>query len=162
MPDPETSPSSRVSATIEATRESIYRAFTDPAALEAWQAPGEMTGTVHDFDLREGGGYDMSLYYPADDAGAGKTSASEDRFTTRFLSLEPPARIVQAVTFDTNDPNYSGEMMMTITLAEAGAGTEVTIAYANVPPGISPKDNAAGTRDSLRKLAAYVSRAGQS
>ena len=160
MPDPGSS--SRVSASISASREAIYRAFTEPAALEAWQAPGEMTGIVHDFDLREGGGYDMSLYYPADDAGAGKTSASEDRFTTRFLSLEPPARIVQAVTFDTTDPNFGGEMMMTVTLAEAGPGTEVTIAYANVPPGISPEDNAAGSRDSLRKLAAYVRSAGRS
>jgi hypothetical protein len=32
----------------------------------------------------------------------------------------------------------------------------VTIAFANIPPGIRPEDNDAGTRSSLEKLARYV------
>jgi hypothetical protein len=49
---------------VKATPEALYRAFTDPAALAVWQAPGDMTGKVHSFDYRVGGGYQMSLYYP--------------------------------------------------------------------------------------------------
>ena len=41
------------------------RAFTDPAAMAVWLAPGDMTGEVHSFDDRVGGGYQMSLYYPS-------------------------------------------------------------------------------------------------
>jgi uncharacterized protein YndB with AHSA1/START domain len=36
--------STRTSRVIKASRETIYRAFTDPAALAAWQVPGAMTG----------------------------------------------------------------------------------------------------------------------
>ena len=52
---------------INASAEAIYKVFTSPKALEAWLAPGEMIGKVHSFDLRVGGGYQMSLYYPLSD-----------------------------------------------------------------------------------------------
>lgn len=75
---------------IRATAETIYTAFSKPEALEAWLAPGEMTGKVHDFDFQVGGGYKMSLFYPADEKVIrGKTTAKEDRFTSRFVELIP-------------------------------------------------------------------------
>lgn len=147
----------RASTTIAAPREAIYRAFTDPDALVAWQAPDGMTGTVHAFDLRVGGGYTMSLFYPeSDDADSGKTAAREDRYTARFVELTPPARIVQAIVFETADPAFAGEMTMTVTLEAVEGGTAVTISFANIPPGIRPEDNDAGTRSSLATLARSV------
>ncbi|HKG26117.1 MAG TPA: SRPBCC family protein [Thermomicrobiales bacterium] len=153
------SPSANAGTTrlINAPREALYRAFTDPDALVVWQVPGEMTGKVHAFDARVGGGYRMSLFYPASEGEArGKTAAREDRYTARFVELAPPSRIVEAIAFDTTDPAFAGEMVMTVTLAERGGGTEVTIAFDNIPPGIGPEDNDAGTRSSLAKLARYV------
>ena len=148
---------SRTSAVIAAPREAVYRAFTDPAALAAWQAPEGMTGVVHEFDGRVGGGYRMSLFYPESDAAPqGKTAEREDRYAARFVELVPPARIVQAITFDTADPAFAGEMTMTVTLAEAAGETEVTIAFAGLPPGIRPEDNDAGTRSSLANLARFL------
>lgn len=147
----------RTSRLIHASPESIYRAFTDPDALVAWQAPGEMTARVHHFDLRVGGGYQMSLHYPASEPGSpGKTGEKEDRYTARFLELSPVTRIVEAITFDAQDPAFSGEMTMTIALDERDDGTEVTIAFENIPSGIRPEDNDAGTRSSLEKLARFV------
>jgi uncharacterized protein YndB with AHSA1/START domain len=35
-------------------------------------------------------------------------------------------------------------------------GTEVTMRFEHIPPGIRPEDNDAGTRSSLEKLARYV------
>lgn len=148
--------SSRTSEVIASPRAAVYRAFTDPAALAAWQAPEGMTATVHAFDGRVGGGYRMSLFYPETEQAAGKSAAREDRYEARFVALDPPARIVQAIAFDTTDPAFAGEMTMTVTLVEVAGGTEVTIAFAGLPPGIRPEDNDAGTRSSLAKLARYV------
>jgi uncharacterized protein YndB with AHSA1/START domain len=50
----------RTASVIKAPCEALYRAFTDPAALAVWLSPGEMTGKVHAFDARVGGGYRMS------------------------------------------------------------------------------------------------------
>ncbi len=142
---------------IKAPREALYRAFTDPAALAVWLAPGEMTGRIHQFDGRVGGGYTMSLFYPSsEEVYRGKTSEREDRFTARFVELKPPARIVQAISFDSDDPAFSGEMTMVVTLEERDDGTEVTILFENIPLGIRPEDNDEGTRSSLEKLARYV------
>ena len=149
--------STRTSRLIKAPREALYRAFTDPAALAVWLAPGEMTGRIHEFDGRVGGGYNMSLFYPAsEEVYCGKTSEGEDRFTARFVELKPPARVVQAISFDSDDPAFSGEMTMVVTLEERDDGTEVTILFENIPPGIRPEDNDEGTRSSLEKLARYV------
>jgi hypothetical protein len=47
-------------------------------------------------------------------------------------------------------------MTMVVTFEDRDGGTEVTIAFENIAPGIRPKDNDAGTRSSLGKLARYV------
>ena len=152
--------STRNTALIHASPEAVYRAFTDPDALAAWLVPGGMTGQVHHFDLRVGGGYQMSLYYPpSNGAPRGKTAEREDRYTARFVELQPPHGIVEAITFESSDPAFAGEMMLEVTLAAANGGTAVTIAFTDIPPGIRPEDNEAGTRSSLDKLARYLDRA---
>jgi uncharacterized protein YndB with AHSA1/START domain len=142
---------------IRASPEVLYRACTDPVALAAWRAPGDMTGEVHRFDLRVGGGYEMSLYYPASETNArGKSSAREDRYTARFVELTPPRRIVEAISFDSPDPAFAGELRMEVTLEAADGGTIVTFVFKDLPPGIRPEDNELGTRLTLEKLARYV------
>ena len=106
MTDANPAASTRTSRVIKAPREALYRAFTDPAALAVWLSPGEMTGKVHEFDARVGGGYRMSLFYPSSEqVYRGKTSEREDRFTARFVELTP-SRIVQAISFDSVDPAF--------------------------------------------------------
>ena len=159
MTDARPHASTRNAIFIKAPREALYRAFTDPAALAAWLAPGDMTGQVHRFDLGVGGGYQMSLYYPPSERTArGKSAAREDRYTARFVELRPPSRTVEAITFDSADPAFSGEMRMEVTLEAEADGTTVSIAFENIPPGIRPEDNEAGTRSALEKLARYVER----
>ncbi|HEY7356901.1 MAG TPA: SRPBCC family protein [Ktedonobacterales bacterium] len=157
MTDAHSRASTRSSKFIQASPETIYRAFTDPAALAIWLAPGDMTGAVHHFDGRVGGGYEMSLYYPASEPTArGKTGDREDRYTARFVELTPPSSIVEAITFDAADPAFSGEMLMEVALEAENGGTTVSIAFTNIPPGIRAEDNEAGTWESLEKLARYV------
>jgi uncharacterized protein YndB with AHSA1/START domain len=157
MTDAQARGSTRNTRFIRAPREALYRAFTDPAALAVWLAPGDMTGQVHHFDGRVGGGYEMSLYYPASDTAArGKSAEREDRYTARFVELAPPGRIVEAITFDSADPAFAGEMIMDVTLEPTDGGANVTIVFRDLPPGIRPEDNETGTRLTLEKLARYI------
>jgi uncharacterized protein YndB with AHSA1/START domain len=146
--------STRTSQMIKAEPEAVYAAFLDPAALVEWPPPGEMTGKIHDFDARVGGGYRMSLYYPEDERRFhGKTAEREDRVAVRFVELTPPRRIVQAVKFVTDDPALRGEMTMTATFEDAPGGTVVTLLFENLPPGVRAEDNDTGARLSLEQLA---------
>jgi uncharacterized protein YndB with AHSA1/START domain len=146
--------SSRTSRIIRADREKLYRAFVDPAILLAWLPPGDMTGKMHAFDARVGGGYDMSLFYPSGEGpGPGKTDDREDRVRVGFVLLEPPDRIVETVDFVTDDPELGGEIRLVVTFRDAPGGTEVTMAFEDLPPGLKPEDNDTGARQSLEQLA---------
>ncbi len=149
--------STKNSRIIFATAAKIYDAMTTANGLEAWQAPGEMTGKVHHIDAREGGGYEMSLYYPAGEQRAmGKTADNVDRFKVNFVQLIPSRKIVETVNFTGDDPAFAGTMTIEISLEPAAGGTEVTFLFTDIPRGIKPEDNETGTISSLDKLARYV------
>ncbi|BCH23273.1 hypothetical protein MesoLjLb_30580 [Mesorhizobium sp. L-8-3] len=77
---------SRAARVIRANPEALYEAFVDPEALAAWLPPAEMTGRIHQFDARIGGGYRMSLFYPTDEHDRrGKTRDREDMVEVRFV-----------------------------------------------------------------------------
>ena len=99
----------------------------------------------------------MSLYYPSTQPPSqGKTSEREDRYSAKFVELLPPEKIVEAITFDTVDPAFSGEMIMEVTLEPEEGGTTVSIVFNHIPYGIRPEDNELGTRSTLEKLARFV------
>ncbi|MCL5997711.1 MAG: SRPBCC family protein [Chloroflexi bacterium] len=149
--------STRVSRMIKAPRRKVYQAFLDPEAVAAWMAPDTMRSRVHTFDPREGGQFRISLTYqkPAD-SQRGKTSGDTDTYHGRFVQLVPDEKIVEAIEFESQELGFAGEMRMTVLLADVEGGTEVSLHYENVPTGIRPEDNEAGSRSSLQKLAALV------
>ncbi len=147
----------QVSRIIKAPRPKVYRAFLDPEAVAAWLAPDTMRVRVHTFDPREGGQFRISLTYQnPEDAARGKTTGDTDTYHGRFVKLVPDELIVEAIEFESPDPSFAGEMRMTVRLADADDGTEVSLLYENVPAGIRAEDNEAGSRQSLQKLAALV------
>jgi len=126
----------------------------DPAVLVEWLPPAAMTGRIHAFDARVGGGYRTSLYFPQGEPSPhGKSAESEDRVEVRFLDLAPARRILEAVTFVSNDPAFLGEMTVEVTFEPVPGGTEVTFLCRNLPPGLRAADNEAGARLSLEQLA---------
>lgn len=142
----------RASRLIHASPSALYRAFKDPEAMETWLPPAGMTGHMERFDFREGGSYRMRLVYD-DNRGDGKSSADADDVEVRFIRLVEDRRIEQAVTFDADDPKFSGVMKMTWTFTSVPQGTEVSVRCENVPEGISAEDHAAGLSSTLENLA---------
>ena len=140
---------------IRATPEKIYQAFADAAALETWLAPGSMRGKVHRLDFREGGGYEMSLFY-MEGQDRGKTRANEDRFAARFVELVPNQKIVEVVKFESGEEIFSGEMTMEVRLEPVSGGTKVTFLFRDIPAGVRPEDNEKGTEETMEKLARFV------
>jgi len=147
--------STRIHLHVNAPRERVYRALVDANTIAAWMVPTGMTSHVHEFDPREGGTFRISLTYD-EPARAGKTTAHTDTYHGRFVQLVPNERVVEVVEFETADPGLRGEMTITITLADAGGGTDVLAIHDGLPRGLSAAENEAGWRSSLAKLAALV------
>jgi uncharacterized protein YndB with AHSA1/START domain len=149
--------STQVSTLIKAPREVVYRAFLDPNAMASWLPPDGMKGEVHTFEPRPGGTFRMSLtYLDRQDSPRGKTSENTDTVEGKFVELVPNEKIVQVTKFESDQPDFAGEMRITWSLANADEGTEVTVLCENIPQGIRLEDNETGSRSSLRNLAAFI------
>lgn len=86
----------------------------------------------------------------------GKTQEKEDRFIARFIELIPNKKIVQAVNFKSNNPDFSGDMIVEVTIEPTEDGSMVTYFFKDIPKGIKTEDNEKGTILTLEKLANYV------
>jgi uncharacterized protein YndB with AHSA1/START domain len=141
------------SRVILTTPRAIFRAFIDPEALVNWRAPAGMTARVQSFDPRPGDGYRMILTYDDPTGAPGKTDPATDVVNVRFVELDPETRIVEAITFESDDPAFTGTMTLTTTMATVNGGTKVSFMAENVPHGISEEDHRKGMESSLKKLA---------
>ncbi|MBL8270169.1 SRPBCC domain-containing protein [Steroidobacter sp.] len=141
---------------IAASAATLYRAHMDPQALMQWLPPEGMKGHIEQFDARVGGSYRMVLTYQQPDAaGSGKTTENSDAVQGRFVALIPDRQIVQIVEFQSDDPQFAGEMTITWTFLPVPEGTQVTVRCEDVPPGIQPEDHQAGLASSLSNLADF-------
>ena len=133
---------SRVSRFVQAPREAVYRACSEPQELVRWRMPRTMSARLLDVD---GATYRMALFYP---------DGRADTFTATFVERVPAERIVERVRLDA--PDRAGEMTMTTTLRAVTGGTEVVVVCENPPSSIRPEDNEEGTRQALARLAALI------
>jgi uncharacterized protein YndB with AHSA1/START domain len=147
--------STRIRRLIHAPRPRVYAALIDPEAVARWRFPAGMTCEVHEFDAREGGSLRVSLTYEAPDR-AGKTEGRTDTYRGRFVRLVRDELVVEADAFETEDPEFRGEMVSTITLSDADGGTELIAVHEGLPEGVSLADNEAGWSEALTRLAALV------
>lgn len=145
----------RASRLIDAPVGRVFDALLDREALEAWLPPGDMTGRFERFDPTPGGSYRLVLTYANPESQA-KSSADSDIVEVRYLDIVPNDRVVQAVDFVADAPDFAGTMTMTWRLEEEAGGTRVEIIAGDVPEGISARDHAEGLASSLRNLATFV------
>lgn len=124
--------------------------------MERWIPPTSMTGRMSHFDFREGGSYRLRLTYTEPQHGRGKSSEDSDEVEVHLTKLEDGRRIEWEVTFDSEDPAFSGIMRMIWTFRPEGDATLVTVQAENVPEGIGPEDHEAGMVSSLENLAEFV------
>jgi uncharacterized protein YndB with AHSA1/START domain len=147
--------STRVSQHVNASRPAVYRALLDADAIAKWRVPAGMSGHVHQFEVREGGPFRISLTYDTPD-GTGKSAPHTDTYHGHFRTLVPDVQVVEVFEFETADPALRGTMTMTTTLTDAGGGTDVLVVHEGIPDSIPAADNETGTRMALANLARLV------
>jgi uncharacterized protein YndB with AHSA1/START domain len=101
-----TDPEIVTSRVLDAPRERVFEAFSDPARLARWWGPAGFSSTFHEFDLRPGGHWRFILHGPD---GANYPNESV------FVEVVKPERIV----FDHLSDHW---FRMTITLSARPAG----------------------------------------
>lgn len=143
-----------------ASRDRVWKAWTDPALIAQWWGPAGFTAPVIRVDLREGGKYLFSMRSPE---GQESWSTGEYRevvpmerlvFTDSFADAE--GNVVPASAYGMSG-DWPRELQVTVTFEEHGGGTRMTLRQVGIPAGEMLDATVAGWNESLAKLAGVLS-----
>ena len=145
---------------LDAPREKVWEAWTNPEEIKKWWGPKDFTAPSIQSDFREGGTYLWAMESPD-----GQVYWS----TGTYREIVPLERIVVTDSFADENGNvvpgthygmpddFPLEMEITITFEDAGEGrTKLTIRHAGMPATEVGQQAEGGWNESLDKLAAVV------
>jgi len=101
---------------LNAPRELVYEAFTQPQHVAQWWGPNGFTNTIHEMDVRPGGVWRFIMHGP---------DGTDYSNRVVFQEVQPPERLVYEHGSDIdNDPN---RFHVTTTFKDQGAKTLITM-----------------------------------
>jgi uncharacterized protein YndB with AHSA1/START domain len=136
----------RLHRVLTATPQKVYRAFIEPDAMAKWLPPNGFVCTVHQMDAKVGGTHRMSF--------RNFTTGHSHSFGGKYLEMVPNERLRYTDKFD--DPNFPGQIEVTVTLKKVSVGTELHIVQERLPDAIPLEACYLGWQESLRNLARLV------
>jgi len=147
-----------ITRVLDAPREVVWKAWTDPARFMLWWGPKGFTSPVCRIDLHVGGKYLYCMRSPA----------GQDYWSTGvYRDIVPLERIVCTDSFADSEGNvvaasYYGmrgywplEMVVTVTFEEDGGKTIMTLRHDGIPRNMK-SDCEAGWSGSFDKLAGIL------
>ena len=128
--------------------ERLFAAFADETQVAAWLRPAPEIGlTVLDFDFRVGGAYRFAYRLP---------DAQIVRIGGIYRAIERPRRIVFSWQIEAPDPHAGIESEVTVTIAPAGSGSDLSIRHQRLTLPGAVERHAAGWNGALAHLAAQL------
>jgi uncharacterized protein YndB with AHSA1/START domain len=106
----------KLTRTLPADRETVWRAMTDPDRFSDWWGPRGFTTPSVDFEPRVGGRYRIAMQPPEGELF---------HLHGEFREVEPPSRLSYTFVWEPPDPD-DRETLVTIVLAELDGQTEVS------------------------------------
>jgi uncharacterized protein YndB with AHSA1/START domain len=141
----------RIVRTIEAPRDEVFRAWTDPEQLRRWWGPGEFTCPEAEVDLQPGGTYKLVMQPTAGDPFVlGGT----------FREVEVPERLVYTWRWETGPAADGSESLVSVEFHDRGDVTELVLVHSDFPPSHGAAPYQMGWEGGLVKLEAMMSGSG--
>lgn len=133
---------------FEAPRELVWAAWTDPQHIRAWSAPHGFSIPHCEGDLRVGGAWRATMVAP---------DGAEHRLAGVYREIVPPARLVFSHAWLDAEGRAGPETLVTVTLAEEGRGTRLTLVQSGFASASARDGHADGWSQCLERLAGYLS-----
>jgi len=134
---------------INAPRERVYRAWTDPAQLKEWWGPDWVRTRNITADVRVGGKYRWDLTDPDGD----EMSAFGE-----YRELVPGKKIVFTWKWDDDENWEEHNSVVTVELSDRDGGTEVRLIHEKLPSEASRDRHNEGWNSVLDRLEKFVSK----
>ena len=138
-------PTLEVRRTIRAPRQRVFDAWTKAEALKARHAPGPLTVSLAEIDLRPGGAYRIHMREP---------DGREHRVSGVYREVDPPNRVVY--TWGWEGDHVVKDSVVTIEFHDRGDGaTEVVLTHAGILDDKERADHEKGWTAIMDKLEAH-------
>ena len=145
----------RLSRVYSASREVIYKAWTNPEILGRWFGPHSHRCQVEKLDVREGGEYQIRMIPIVDDSDCGGDSTQDSVCGGKFVSLKAAEEIV--MTFDWIENGFEmGPTLLTIKLTDTDNGTRLDLVHEKIPTVEAADAHKGGWEGSLECLQEYL------
>ena len=119
----------RTSRLLDAPRDLVWKAWTEPERLAEWMSPAGVTVAHTAMDLRVGGIYHYGLRNPDGDIYWGRWVFQEITAPERLVVITSFSDPAGGVTRHPLGPEWPLETHSTTTLAEEDGGTRLTLAW---------------------------------
>jgi uncharacterized protein YndB with AHSA1/START domain len=142
----------QLNKTIKTTRNRAFAAWTQPAELLQWFAPGPMKAESIDVDLRIGGIFRWAMSGPIQTGPSPQTGQTMNIvFSGQFLDIQVDRRL--QFTWQ-SEANPADQTLVTVSFADVDGGTEVAITQERIATSEVFNRNKMGWATMLDKLAA--------
>jgi len=132
-----------------ATREQVFRAWTEPEQLKAWFRPAPDVGVlIAEVDARQGGAYRIGFEVP------GKEFTHVVSGTYREFS--PPQRLVFTWTWAPPADFANNETLVTIELEEVDGQTQLVLTHEQFPVDTMRDHHRQGWAGAIDNLVEYM------
>ena len=128
---------------VDAPRERVWRAWTDPKEMSAWFGPKGSETTHSDLDFRVGGSYHYAM----------RSGDVEMWGLAMYREIEKPAKLVYVQQFSDKDrglgvhpmaPNWPKRMLTTVLFQDFGPKTLISLYWAPVEASAAELETFAG------------------
>ena len=131
---------------LDAPRERVYEALTEPTALAKWWGPKGFSTPWIEHDLRVGGGFRFAMQPP---------DGEVFHLAGEFLEVDPPSRLVY--TFRWEEPDRDDqETVVRLSVDCVGEATEISLWQGEFATEARLALHRSGWADSLEKLQALI------
>jgi uncharacterized protein YndB with AHSA1/START domain len=134
-----------ITRVFDAPRDLVFAAWTDPSSAARWWGPQGYTTISCEIDARPGGAWTRRLRSP---------EGREVFMRGIYREVVAPERLVFTLAIE-SDP----ETLVTITFADVGGKTELTLREAVFETVAARDSHVAGWAGALERLAAFLARA---
>ena len=138
----ETSPeiALRIERTIQAPREKVFRAWSDPEEIIKWWGPEGCSSSGAEIDLREGGRYRIQMTTP---------EGGEHITHGEYREVRPPEKLVFTWVWEKVAEMEGVETLVTLEFLEKGEATGLILTQERFPTEQDRKNHEWGWNSSL-------------
>jgi uncharacterized protein YndB with AHSA1/START domain len=136
-----------VTRIIDAPRSLVFKAWTEPEHVARWWGPQGFTTTSCEMDIRPGGAYRVCMRSP---------QGTDHWKRGVYREIVPPERIVFTFSWEDVDGKPGHELLTTVTFAEHGTKTKLTLHQAVFETVERRDDHRGGWTSCLERFADYI------